>query len=125
MKVNKKGQAAEILSIIIIGILVMMVIAIPSFTGVHIVKTENGKHTGTITAVETNGMIFKTVSVYFKSDAQSSQEDVYCLIDKSLIPIIEQKAQEKAKVTLIYMDYFIASMAECGNYNGGIIVGIE
>jgi hypothetical protein len=122
---NKKGQEYGALSIFIIGILLILACSIPFFTGVHIITTENGRHTGTITAVETNGMIFKTISVYFKSDAQSSQEDVYCLIDKSLIPIIEQKAQDKAKVTLIYMDYFITSVAECGTYNGGIIVGIE
>ena len=121
---NKKAEFG-VGSAIIIFILAILVLAIPFFTGIHIKTTDEGRHTGTVTAVEINGMIFKTVSVYFKSDAQSSQEDVYCLIDKSLIPIIEQKANEKAKVTLIYMDYFMTSIAECGSYNGGIIVGIE
>jgi len=120
---NKKGIIGNIL--ILLGI--VLVVCIVFFIGIHIKTTDNGTHTGTITAIETNKMspyIFETTTVYFKTDAQSSQEDTYCLIDKSLIPKLEQLQKEKKQITIEYIDYLLPAMKECGIGNG-IITGVE
>jgi len=41
--------------------------------------TREGQHTGYVTAVEQDGLIFHNYRVYFKTDNSSSQEDVYCV----------------------------------------------
>jgi len=92
--------------------------------GIHIKTTENGTHTGYVTAIETNGLIFKTVTVYFKTDVESSQEDAYCLIDKSLIPTLQQKQESQEKVTITFYDYLMTSWTECGT-GTGIISGVK
>lgn len=115
-------KAFIITTCILLGILI--VIFMLAFYGIHWITTENGTHTGYITAVETNGIIFKTVSVYVKSDVSSSQEDIYCLIDKSLIDILKQKEESKEKVTVYYYDYFVTSIKECSK-GSGIIYKIK
>lgn len=109
---------------IFVFILIVLAICVILFTGIHIKTTVGGIHTGTITAIEINGVIFKTTAVYFKTDTQSSQEDVYCLIDKSLIPELEQLQKEKKLITINYIDYLLPAMKECGRGNG-IITGVE
>ena len=116
-----------LISKIIFGVVIFLAVIVVMFTGIHIKTTNDGSHTGTITAIETNKMfpyIFETTTVYFKTDAQSSQEDRYCLIDKSLIPELEQLQREKKQVTVKYMDYLLPAMKECGMGNG-IIIGVE
>ena len=120
---NNKGLIGNIL----IFLVIILAVCVLFFTGIHIKTTDNGTHTGTITAIETNKMfpyIFETTTVYFKTDAQSSQEDTYCLIDKSLIPELEQLQKEKKLITIEYMDYLLPAMKECG-FGNGIITGVE
>jgi UDP-3-O-acyl-N-acetylglucosamine deacetylase len=120
---NKKGLIGGIL--FFLGVLLIACMLL--FTGIHIKTTDNGIHTGTITAIETNKMfpyIFETTAVYFKTDAQSSQEDVYCLIDKSLIPELSKLQKEKKQITIRYIDYLLPAMKECG-FGNGIITEVE
>jgi len=118
---NKKGQ----ISIIIISVLVAIFILLFFFKGVHLETTRDGSHTGYVTAVETNGLIFKTITVYVKTDAESSQEDIYCLIDKSLINTLKELENNKTKVTIQFIDYLFPAITECGSYNAGIITGVK
>jgi hypothetical protein len=120
---NKKGNisiiiAALIVIVIIIGLLVTII-------GIHIEITRGGTHTGYVTAIEENGIWFKTTSVYFKTDAMSSQEDRYCLIDKSLIPILQEKEINKEKVTITFMAYFTPGWNYCKMGDIAIINGIK
>ena len=111
--------------IFIIGLEVSVLIIL-AFTGIHIQTTENGTHTGIVTAVETNGIFFKTNTVYFKSDAQSSQEEKYCVKDNALKNKLITLQKSKAKITIQYIDYIMYSITECSFENiQGIITGVE
>lgn len=124
-KMNKKGDLVGAVVIFILFIMVAIIIGLIFINGIHYEIITDGKHTGTITAIEKSGLIFKTITVYFKSDAQSSQEDTYCLIDESLLPSLESYSINKSKVTISYNDYFINGYKYCGDENGGIIIGVK
>lgn len=109
---------------VVIGSLIFIVLLV-EVIGIHYVTIQNGSHTGVITAVETTGIIFKTVTVYVKTDPMSSQEDTYCLIDRSLIPKLIEKEEAKEKVTVIYTDYLVKGQLYCNGESGGIITGIN
>lgn len=83
--------------------------------------TTNGKHSGQITAIEDNGLFWKTTSVYIKSDISSSQEEMYCLENKDLIPLLETASVNKTRVTLVYHDEFIIAPWRCSETDTGII----
>lgn len=56
-----------------------LIFVVQAFVPIPIETTTNGKHTGIVTAIEDNGLIWKTTTVYFKTSAYTSQEDTYCL----------------------------------------------
>jgi len=122
----KKAQAGTIIAVLIISfILVAILLPIIFMNSLFIETTRNGHHTGTVTAVETNGVIFKTNAVYFKSDSQSSQEDSYCVIDPLVKEKLEQSAKTKRTITIIYKDYLFIGVNKCGLVGNGIIIGVE
>ncbi len=108
--------------IYIVAILIMIIVSLLSGC---IETMNNGKHNGQITAIEKEGLIWKTYTVYVKSDISSSQEDTYCLEDLSLVPKVEQFSKDRSKVTILYRDELIVAPWRCEPYNGGIITGIE
>lgn len=77
------------------------------------ITTEQGKHSGQITAIEKNGIFWKTWDVYIKSDISSSQEEHYCVEDERLIPILEQVSKHKLRVTLNYHSEFVIEDWRC------------
>lgn len=86
----------------------------------------NGRHSGQITAIEKNGLIWKTGTVYVKSDISSSQEDRYCVEDESLIPLLNNLSQTRERVTLLYRDEFYKAPWRCSlSDTAGIITGVE
>ncbi len=87
--------------------------------------TSNGRHNGQVTAVERNGVIWKTWDVYIKSDISSSQEDKYCVEDTTLIPQLDALSKDRTKVTVLYRDELVVAPWRCGNDEVGIITGIE
>lgn len=92
---------------------------------VNDIGASDGQHTGYITAVEHNSnLIWAADLVYFKTDGQSSQEDVYCVNDPLLKGQLEALAKVNAHVTIKYHNDFWMWRSEC---NGGetIIVGVE
>lgn len=95
------------------------------FGGIHVVTTADGSHTGVVTAVEEEGIWFKTWRVYFKTDAQSSQEDVYCLIDDSLVSELKKHARNKETVTITYYDLMMPGWDECKSGDIAIISGVS
>jgi hypothetical protein len=97
---------------------------IVQFLPVKIWLTTQGEHTGIITASDKGGLIWKTWTIYFKTDAQSSQEDTYCVINESLIPAIREAQSAKKQVTIKYEGYFLVGNPYCGN-EIAIITGIK
>lgn len=121
--INKRGVLGEIaFVVIVVGIIVVFVLL---FLPVKLFQTtDNGSHTGFVTAIERNGLFFKTYTVYFKSDVSSSQEDTYCVVDKVLISRLESYQKSKTKVTVRYEDYLFIGYPYCGNEEG-LVVGVE
>lgn len=106
-------------------IIAVLILAIVSVSSGCIEIVSNGKHNGQITSIEKEGVIWKTYSVYVKSDISSSQEDQYCVEDLTLVPIIEQASKDRLKVTVLYRDELIVAPWRCGRSPAGIITGVE
>ena len=66
--------------------------------------TRAGQHNGYVTAVEQGGIFFHNYRIYFKTDNQSSQEDMYCVqeADKTLADKLKEANAKKAPVTIKY-----------------------
>lgn len=84
-----------------------------------------GKHSGQITAVQKEGLIWQTWDVYVKTDISSSQEDKYCVEDESLIPQLYTLSENRTKITLLYRGEFYTAPWRCSDTRAGIITGIE
>ncbi len=106
-------------------LIVILILAVVLVASGCIETTSNGKHNGQITAIEKNGLIWKTYTVYVKSDISSSQEDKYCLEDQSLIQKLEKFSADRTKVTITYRDELIKAPWRCGEERGGIITNAE
>lgn len=88
------------------------------------VTTNDAEHTGFITAVEKNGLIWKTGRAYVKTDLSSSQEDYYCVENQELYNSLREKAKNKEQVTLVYKAEIVVAPWRCGN-ELGIITGVK
>ena len=85
----------------------------------------NGEHTGYVTAIEFNdNLLWDSTLVYFKTDTESTQEDIYCVNDASLKAQLKELASTKSQITIHYKNPFFFKRSEC---NGGssVIVGIK
>ncbi len=101
-----------VLGIVIIGLVFLLGVFIFPFTGLH-VETGKGEHTGYVTAIEKSGLIWKTGTAYFKSDAQSSQEDLYCVADESVYAQLQDASKNKTKVTVKHHSYMMPGVTMC------------
>ena len=109
---------------LIVGLLAIILLISPmilSFWGIHF-NTGNGHQVGYVSAIETGGIFFKTKTVYIKPEMESTQEDVYCLIDSSLEEQLREVSNKKQKIEIEYMSYLLPSFRECKN-EGAIITG--
>jgi len=106
--------------IVAITLVIMTLFIIISSSVFYISTPTNGSHTGYVTAVEKNGIIWKTGRVYVKTDTQSSQEDKYCVKDQVIYDELVKAQTNKEKVTLKFSSprsfhfcsiYFTASLA--------------
>ena len=111
-----------IIGFIVVGLLILTFV-IP-YTGWHIV-TSNGEHKGFITSAETTGLVFKTHTVYVKTDTQSSQEDSYCVVDDEVFKKLKDAVETKEPITVVYIDWFSRGIANCNGELAGVITGIK
>jgi hypothetical protein len=109
--------------IVVLCILLIALSLIISCFPVMMWETNHGEHTGLITASDKEGLIWKTWTIYFKTDAQSSQEDRYCLIDESLLEKIRDAQEKKQQVTIVYENYAIVGFPLCSG--GDIITDVK
>jgi C4-type Zn-finger protein len=121
---NKKADGTFLKALIVL--LIVLAYIIFSFVGIPIKTTSNGSHTGYVTAIEDNGIIFKGVTVYFKTNAQSSQEDRYCLYveNKELRQQLQNAQESQTKVTITFIDYVMKSQVHCSG-EIAIITGVK
>lgn len=69
-------------------------------------ETHEGTATGYVTAVERGGVFYTTTGVYLKTDLESTQEDRYCLADRSLEETLRQAAGSNQRVEVRFKEYF-------------------
>lgn len=93
------------------------------FMGWHY-ETSRGEHTGYVTAVEKSGVFFKTGTAYIKTDTQSSQEDIYCVMDDAVQSDLQKYSLSKTHVNVYYFGWFSAGIANCAG-EGEIIYKVE
>lgn len=115
---NVFGGCMGLIVLVIFGSLFVI-----PFTGLHY-ETGNGNHSGYITAVQKQGLIFKTWRAYVKTDLSSSQEDIYCVESQETAKKLEVMAENKEKGTFQYKSYLAAGVTLCDN-EGEIIYGVK
>lgn len=106
--------------------IIFFVIVLPIYFSVHglHINTGNGEHTGYVTDVEKNGVIYKTGRAYIKTDVSSSQEDQYCVIDPNVYQQLQEKSMNKEKVTVQYFSWMFTGIKNCDG-EPAIISGIK
>lgn len=88
-------------------------------------ETGDGTHTGYVTAVGKHGVLWRSWTAWFKTDAQSSQEDSYCVrLNDALAGELRQHADTRALVEITYKTYLAYDWGEC-NGEGAVIVGVR
>lgn len=106
--------------LILLGFLFVWIVGHFVINGWHY-QTGNGTHVGFVTAVEKNGVIFKTGTAYVKTDLSSSQEDQYCVVDASVYDKLVSFSQSRSHVVLKYVSWLSAGVKYCGNEEAVII----
>ena len=89
------------------------------------IGASTGKHTGFVTAIEFNeNILWNANLVYFKTDTESTQEDIYCVNDEITKLQLEEYSKKKEQITIQYQNPFWFWRSLC---NGGvsIITGVE
>lgn len=123
MKTNKGSAEGAVVAIS--GVILLIIIAL---IGIGIFgwhrNTGSGEHVGYITAVEKTGLIFKTGTVYVKTDIQSSQEDAYCIVDDQLASQLRELAENKSKVSISYFKWISPGITNCDG-EPAIISGVR
>lgn len=114
----------KILGCFMVLLIVFGILAIPFFTFFSIMQPTEGSHTGYITAVERNGIIWKTGRAYVKTDTQSSQEDNYCVKDPKVYDELVKAQTSKEKVTVKFNAPLVVANWDCGGENA-IIYGVD
>lgn len=108
-------EIEEKMIVIFLGLPVIVVIAAVLFCPFFsFMEPTNGSHTGYITAVEKNGVIWKTGRAYVKTDTQSSQEDQYCVKDQKVYDELVKAQTSKEMVTVKFDAPLIVANWECG-----------
>lgn len=89
------------------------------------IGSNNGQHTGIVTAVEyTSNIFYPATIVYFKTNTESSQEDRYCVKLANLKVLLEQYARTRELITISFQNDYVLWREDC---SGGesIIIGVN
>jgi hypothetical protein len=105
-------------------IVAIIVVSIFWVIGLHI-EDNTGSQVGYITTIDTNGIIFKTKSVYIKSDLESSQEERYCAEGEDVIANLTFARDNGSKVKIYYNDWFFRGITHCKSEDLDIIRAVE
>lgn len=110
------------LTVVLVGSLSWLVFWVPIFGFNY--ETSRGEHTGYITAVQRQGIFFKTGRVYVKTETESSQEDIYCVVDKDVENQLKEFASNKMRVKVSYYGLISAGITRCEG-EGEIVYKVE
>lgn len=117
---NKRGGFIGDLFTVVLLPLIFMGLCIVLFFGFiwllgHVSSPAEGEHTGVITATETTGFFWKGKTVYIKTDAQSTQEENYCVLDEGVFEQLKQASKSRAKVTVQFENGYWISPTKCAS----------
>lgn len=115
---NQDGFVGIVFMTLISAFLIWVVLFVPIFGFNY--NTGDGVQVGYISAVENNGVFFKTYTAYVKPTLESTQEDMYCVIDEDIIEKLILASEKKQNVKVGYYSLFSAGMKKCGG-EGAII----
>lgn len=90
----------------------VLILAVVVATPLHIAannQTHEGTHVGYVTAVETGGILYKTTTVYIKTNLESTQEDAYCVEDVGLVETLRKHADDKTRIEVTFTTHFFWS----------------
>lgn len=99
---NKKGDAE------LLGMFIFIVVILGGIFGVGLLVASysggsSGSHYGYVTAVEYNrNIVWPATLVYFKTDTESTQEDVYCAKTQMIKGELENWARNGSRVKVSY-----------------------
>lgn len=84
------------------------------------ISGSEGTHTGYVTAVEhNNNILWDADLVYFKTDLESTQEDIYCVNNKGLKELLKNYSKQGLRVSIDFQHDFWLTRSEC---NGGVSI---
>ena len=116
-------KALSTIFICLVALFIGWAVFVLPFVGWHR-ETGRGEAVGYVTATESNGVIFKTNRAYVKTDAQSSQEDTYCVMDDAVFSDLRKASYAKEKVTISFLSYIEAGITNCDGEDA-IIYGVK
>lgn len=110
-------------------VLVWIVVIIGGILGTMFISQfgrAEGNHQGFVTAVErTSGIFFTVDSAYVKTSLETTQEDLYCVLDPEVKAQLDQAAKDKAPVTLSFQNDLIVWKWECASGTQSIIRSVQ
>lgn len=112
MERNKNQGFIGAVILVVITLIIIIFLVITSFTGLPI-KTGNGNQVGYVSAVENQGLIWKTGRVYIKPTLESTQEDIYCVIDEEVKAKLEIASIEQSRIKVNHYSVFSAGVTNC------------
>lgn len=114
---------------IAVAFVVVSVILI-AFLGVYVpifgfnYETGSGSQVGYVSAIEKDGIFFKTDTVYIKPELESTQEDYYCVIDESLVAQLIEASRSKNRIEVKHKSLLSAGIKNCSG-EGAIITNVQ
>ena len=109
--IEADSLAAKIVSVFL-GVLVPTVIVALGVIGVPL-NTGFGSQVGYVSATETEGILFKTHRAYIKPTMESTQEDIYCVVDEQAYQDLVSAQSSNAKVEIQHYSLLSAGIKNC------------
>jgi len=100
-----------IITLIVLFALGWLFVWLP-ITGIHY-STGSGTQVGYVSAIEKTGLIFKTGRVYIKPTLESTQEDVYCVVDDVVHNQLKAFSVDKTRVEVSHLSWLVAGLSNC------------
>lgn len=75
--------------------------------------TGSGVQAGYVSAIEKQGVFFKTGRVYIKPDLSSTQEDIYCVTDEGVYRQLETASLLQERVEVRHNSVLVAGVTSC------------
>lgn len=104
-QIGTKGGELKVNNFLaILGVTVFFIAIALGFGGMRLNSIGEGEHFGYVTAVDQQGFVYRNYRVYFKSEVESSQEDVYCVpeSDEDLVKELRDFARSGDQILIKY-----------------------